>query len=115
VVIPSFVRAMRLAFNDPTLSVVDCTSIGEVTDSTLWIVDELAVEVRKSFGADITLGPTDVAERELAAAVGFAMLIGAQEIVPFPGSSLSSVAPDVAPRAMMKARLRGSQCRGRHR
>jgi hypothetical protein len=92
VVIPSFVRAMRLASTDVALPVVVCRSIGKVTDSTLWIVDELAAAVREAFGADITLGTTGVAERELAAVADLAMLLGTQDVVLFPGSSFSSVA-----------------------
>ena len=92
VVIPQFIRAMRLSFVHPNLPVVVCSSLGKLFHVTLWIADELEQAVRASFGVPIILGTAGNTERELNALADLRVLVRAETAVLWPGSSFSELA-----------------------
>lgn len=92
VVIPQFIRAMRLAFVDPTLPVVACTSLGKLFRVTMWIVDEFEQAVNAAFGVPLVLGSTGNDWRELNALADLRMLVHARSAVLWPGSTFSELA-----------------------
>lgn len=92
VVIPQFMRAMRLGFVDAALPVVACTSLGKLGRATLWIAEELEVAIAAAFGTPLVLGATGSDQRELNALADLRVLVQAQSAVLWPGSSFSEVA-----------------------
>ena len=92
VVIPQFIRAMRATFEDTSLPLFVCTSLGKLTDTTLWIMEELDSAVRVAFGTDVILGSVGNTARELNALGELRVLIGAHSALLWPGSSFSELA-----------------------
>lgn len=91
-VLPGTVAAMREHFARPQLPVLALTSIGKLTPSTAWIIDELQRAVGDGLGARLSLGTARVAGREFAAAAEMHVLLGGQSILLSPGSTFSEFA-----------------------
>ena len=92
VVIPQFIRAMNLTFEDSSLPVVACTSLGKLFAATRWIADEFETAVHKTFGARLVLGSAGSSARELNAIADLQALARARSAVLWPGSSFSELA-----------------------